>query len=155
MENQERNRWIFEQACAFADLALLTETENVEFKNRTYSHTYTGISLSAFAIELFLKCLISSMGDEYAKTHSLKHLWNKYYSLDYQNAEIIKNQICADGNYFNDRLSEIDNAFDDWRYIFESRNDPLKINRDFLSNLREILRETCNQELFQKISRNI
>jgi hypothetical protein len=55
---------MFNQACAFVDCAEFTRSEKYKIEHRTYSHGYAGISLSALACEIFIKCLIVKAGPD-------------------------------------------------------------------------------------------
>ena len=55
--------WIFQQGCAFSDCAQALEIENrMKYDVFFATHTHAAIALSAFASELFIKCLLEKYG---------------------------------------------------------------------------------------------
>lgn len=52
-------------------------------------------------------------------------------------------------NMFYEMLADISNTFEYWRYIYEK--DSYKINLNFLSGFRNLLKETCFKRVHGKL----
>lgn len=142
---------MFEQACAFCSCAEFTEMEGCKIPNRTRAHTFAGMSLSAFACELFIKCAIVARGGMYGMKHTLNELWDVYHSLDSDAALRIENSILTSFRYddvgeFDRMLSEVSNAFVQWRYIFDyTPKERVGGSRQFLRLFRIALRNMSSE----------
>lgn len=144
---------MFEQACAFVDCALSLETEPNKIMQRTRSHFYANLSLSALACEIFIKCLIIQKGGTYKKNHQLDKLWKVYKELDQKEAQEIEQSIkdwfnSRNDNLFEEMITEAAKAFEQWRYVFDyDEKDGIKVNPQFLRGFRTILRGVTCVEL--------
>lgn len=74
-----------------------------------------GIVCGAFAIELYLKSIITSEGGS-IKGHDLAELLSSV-SVDSQKA--IRSKVSYPGIMFDFQLSRVAKAFEEWRYIYE------------------------------------
>ena len=144
--------WVFKQGCAFADCAQALEIEGrTKLDMILPTHTHAAISLSAFACELFLKCLLIYSGFGFDNIHKLEDLWNDYKLIAEPEANQIEESIEAyfsnsNGPVFYRMLKEASNAFSDWRYSYEGKT--LKINRNFIIAFRKVLKEACCVKLY-------
>ncbi|MDR1549508.1 MAG: hypothetical protein LBT06_13100 [Hungatella sp.] len=148
-------RRMFEHACAFCDCAKYCEVEpnNIEYRMR--SHTVSGIVNSAFACEVFIKSLLVFHGRrvEKIKSHELRLLWKKFKEEDYKTALLVEERMqewfnSGNENMFDELLSNASDAFEYWRYIYEKQDGSININ--FLRGFRNLLREVCCNQLFEK-----
>ncbi len=144
--------WIFQQGCAFSDCAQALEIENrMKYDVFFATHTHAAIALSAFASELFIKCLLEKYNEPYGKTHALDKLWEKYRKVDERSADRIEQCI---EQYFENKtqrvfdrmISESSNAFAEWRYSYEGKE--LKINRNFIIAFRNVLKDECCLKIY-------
>ena len=146
---------IFKHACAFVDCAKFCETEPNKIGYRLQSHMVSGIVNSAFACEVFIKSLLVFNGVSVEKIHGhdLKILWGKLQKVDLQTALLVEMRMrewfnSEDETLFDKMLTEISNAFEYWRYIYEKRGGT--INPNFLRGFRDVLREVCCNKLYNK-----
>lgn len=146
---------MFEHACAFVDCAKYCEIEpnNIEYRMR--SHTVSGIVNSAFACEVFIKSLLvfRDMSIEQLKGHELKKLWYMLKKRDGETAQLVEHRMLEifkseKENMFDELLGNVSNAFEYWRYIYEK--DAGNINLNFLRCFRNLLREVCCNQLYEK-----
>lgn len=147
---------MFSQACAFVDCASFTESEKYKIEHRTYSHGYAGISLSALACEIFIKCLIIIKGGEYNKEHKLDQLWAVYKELDETNAQNVEDHLkwwfkSSAPDMFDKMIEDASNAFVQWRYVFDyGSEDGIRVNPMFLIGFRSALRDLCCYMIYKK-----
>lgn len=148
---------MFEHACAFVDCAKCCEIEPNNIEYRTQSHMVSGIVNSAFACEIFIKSLLVShdMTAEELKSkgHKLKDLWNEFKKRDGKTACLVEETMrecfqSENENMFDELLDNVSNAFEYWRYIYEKQDG--SINPNFLRVFRNLLREECCEQLFEK-----
>ena len=147
---------MFEQACAFLECAEFTESEKSRIKYRTKSHGYVDIALSAFACELFIKCLIIYLKGDYSRIHNLFDLWSKYKSLDNVRADKVERELkqwfnSSNPDMFTDMIKDASNAFEEWRYVFDhDSSDNIMVNPNFLRGFRIALRNLCCEYIFKE-----
>ena len=146
---------MFEHACAFVDCAKYCQIEPNNIQYRMKSHTVAGIVNSAFACEVFIKTLLvfHGMPIEKIKGHELKVLWKKYKAKDQKMALFVEQRLrewfnSDNENMFDDKLNEISDAFEIWRYIYEVQK--CSINLNFLVGFRDLLKEVCCKQLYGK-----
>lgn len=146
---------MFKHACAFVDCAKYCEIEPNSIEYRMQSHTVSGIVSSAFACEVFIKSLLVFHGItiEKIKGHDLKKLWNKFKAKDCETACLVEERMqewfkSENENMFDELLDNISDAFEYWRYIYEKQNGSVNLN--FLRGFRDLLREVCCNQLFEK-----
>lgn len=148
-------RKIFRHACAFADCASFCEKEPNSIIVRTQWYTIPDIANSAFACEVFIKSLLiwNGMSIEEVKKygHGLKRLWDALLLVDEEIANHVKlSVLCIYSHpsdaFFEKAISDISNAFYEWRYIYEGNGE--KVNLQFLRLFRDALREVCCKELY-------
>lgn len=142
---------MFNQGCAFCDIAELCIKEPNVFQNRTKSHFIAGLVNSLLACEIFMKAIIVIKDlDEKPKGHDLTKLWNKIKKLDNELSQIVESKIInlynsKNVNLFDDILKVIKIQFKELRYIYELNS--LKSDPNFVINLGKILRNICEEEL--------
>ena len=123
---------------------------------RSKSHGYVDVALSAFACELFIKCLITCSNGKYLKNHNLSDLWSNYKVLDKVGAEKVERDLkqyfgSSNPNMFNQMIKESSNAFEDWRYIFDhDSSDNISVNPNFLRAFRLGLRNLCCEKIYNE-----
>jgi len=147
---------MFKHACAFVDCAKYCQIEPNNIEYRLQSHTVAGIVNSAFACEVFLKMLLITHGvpfEELNGLHKLEELWDSLKTVDCKTASFVEQKVqewfdFKAENRFDEFLSDISNAFVYWRYIYEK--DKGKINLNFLIYFRDLLREVCCNQLYEK-----
>lgn len=146
---------MFKHACAFADCAKYCEIEPNSIEYRMQSHTVSGIVNSAFACEVFIKSLLVFHGIsvEKLKGHHLKKLWDEFKTIDCKTALLVEKKMretftSENSHMFDELLDNISNAFEYWRYIYEKKGGSINLN--FLRCFRELLREVCCNQLYQK-----
>ncbi len=90
----------------------------------------------AFSVELNFKVIIKAQGDK-AKGHRLDKLYAKI--AEPERSSIIE-EIGLSDKEFRKKLSEIGNAFVDWRYVYE--HESISLDLDFLRRLSEAAQKT-------------
>ena len=90
----------------------------------------------AFSVELNFKAIIKAQSDD-AKGHRLDKLYAKI--AEPEHSSIIK-EIGLSDKEFRKKLSEVGNAFVDWRYAYEQESISLDV--DFLRRLSEAAQKT-------------
>ena len=142
---------MFRNACSFAEIAYLCETEKTPHSLPIDSYSVPGIVNSAFSCEVFLKSLLvyqgSSLKDVKADKHYLHKLWEKYEQKNPSNAsqiemQVIRNYKRGDSGLFKKKLQEISNSFYDWRYVYEDKKR-FSADRNFMRFFRNALRDNC------------
>ena len=150
-------KMMFRHACAFSDIADLCVKEPSPFMYRTLSHSVSGIANSAFACEIFLKALLinGDISEESVRLlgHDLYDLWNKYRDVDTDFVNNTENDFkiiykTSDDNMFSNKLNIAANAFDHWRYLYETKSS--KLDKNFLIMFRNTLRNECSKKLYGK-----
>ena len=91
---------------------------------------------SMFAIELFIKALLTYDDIDYTKIHDLKKLFDKI-------SENRKRRIKANYNDIEEFLQENYESFKWWRYCFEY--EPLGISIDEILNTLVALKKECDE----------
>lgn len=99
------------------------------------------IVLISFACEIYIKSFLPSK-TKWVRDHSLE----KYFKMlgEVHQKEI--KEILSD-NTFDKKLSDIANAFKDWRYIYEFSGDLNTINLGFLYNFAEALKQAAHRAI--------
>ena len=142
---------MFNQGCAFCDIAELCIKEQNAFKERTQSHFIGGLVNSLLACEIFMKTIIVIKDkNEKPRGHDLTSLWKQIKELDDDLTKNIEFEIkniynSKNDNLFNDILTVCKNQFKEIRYIYEL--DSIKCDANFIMILRKILRNVCEEEL--------
>lgn len=153
---------MFKQACAFSDCAKCCEIEpNNIIEYRFDAHTVSGIVNSAFSCEVFIKTLLISYGVSIKEIrgkksrdgHDLKRLWGLFRKSDSKKAEKAEIELKRhfnpkNENFFDEQLKIISDAFEHWRYIYETDEGCININ--FLKDFRILLRNVCCEQLYKK-----
>ena len=151
---------MYEQGCAFLNCAVYTELEKSNIPCRTNAHMYADISLSAFACEIFIKCLIVLNNETYDNDHLLEELWKKYRALDEIEANKVemslKDWFKSDNPYmFDEMLTKASDAFKEWRYAYEYKNSGIEVNFQFLRGFRKDLCQLCYKKILAKKDANV
>lgn len=121
-------RKIFNSAVSFEGAATLTE-HPIPKSPRTYWWPIQPTIVNfVLALELYLKCLLTIEGKEFRKNHQISEF---FMALN----DPPKNNITArlgyqDISVFLNKVSEIDGALIEWRYIYE--HDSKKIDIEFV-----------------------
>ena len=109
-----------------------------------------GVVNAAFACEVFLKLLLHDAGVEIRKSHRLEDLFNRL--PDNIQKELKMRTIVKYGrweNFFRQKyISQISDAFQEWRYIYEndwSKSVSKRIEIGFLLAFRDSLKEICTK----------
>ena len=134
IDDSQRARAVFKQACAFVSVRERI-TEQKELVGRDLMLIYPTLALEAFAIELFLKCLLLLQGEEPPRTHNLAKLFrdlhpNTKRSIVDQWDNGPRKKIVELGKKLGfptdlpNSLVRCGDAFEELRYAFE---DPEKI----------------------------
>lgn len=110
---------------------------------------------AAFACEVFLKLLLHDAGVKIRKSHRLEDLFNRL--PDDIQKELTMRTIAKYGkweNVFRQKyISEISDAFQEWRYIYEndwSKSAVKHIEVGFLLAFRDSLKEICAKRMEQQ-----
>lgn len=147
---------MFNQGCAFCDIAELCIKEPNVFKERTQSHFIGGLVNSLLACEIFMKTIIV-IKDKNKKPsgHNLTTLWKQIKELDNDLTQNIEFEIkklynSKNDNLFNDILKVCKEQFKELRYIYELNS--IKCDANFIMILRKILRNVCEEELNKNVS---
>ena len=119
---------MFKHACEFVDCAKFCEIEPKHIEVSCTSHMVANIVNSSFACEVFIKSLLIYYGLELKdiRGHELQVLWQKYRTVDSDNAAIVEQKMKEifhfdNDNMFDNFLENISNAFEYWRYIYEKK----------------------------------
>ena len=135
---------MFCQGCAFADCSDLIGSMPNSFYLEYTSAQVANASLSA---EIFLKVLLKHLDVDVGKSHKLSDLFNK---LPPAHADAIRRYVYYHtGEWNENNLQLISNAFVDWRYSYE-HNQTLHMPLYFLTAFRDGLREHCATTIFGK-----
>lgn len=147
---------MFNQGCAFCDIAEFCIKEPNVFKERTQSHFIGGLVNSLLACEIFMKTIIV-IKDKNKKPsgHNLTTLWKQIKELDNDLTQNIEFEIkklynSKNDNLFNDILKVCKEQFKELRYIYELNS--IKCDANFIMILRKILRNVCEEELNKNVS---
>ena len=153
--NNERSIFydeIFERGCAFADCGFLCD----QMKEKTGPFYFSDpmIVNYAFGCEVFLKAMLYYSDIKVKREHRLKNLFD-HLPPDAQ--KIIQERTidwCGqwDNAFGLPLISEISDAFVEWRYSFEndfSKSASKHIQTSFLIGFSSALRETCCECLFK------
>ena len=142
---------MYNQGCAFCDIAKLCTKEPNVFEERQKSHFIGGLVNSLLACEIFMKTIIVVKDkNEKPKGHDLTKLWKQIKELDNDLTQNIEGQIknlcnSKNDNLFNDILEVCKEQFKELRYIYEF--DSIKCDANFIRFLRDILKTACKQML--------
>ncbi len=90
-------------------------------KNRAELQNVAGIVNLAFACELFIKCLLNTVGKE-KKVHILDDLWQEYKGTCVENASkieaLVMDRLVTDFS-FEELLRDDSNVFFNYRYFYD------------------------------------
>lgn len=156
MTTEERQRQIlrmYNQANAFFDCAQFCITDLHVSIGHGKSHVVPAIVNFAFACEVYLKTILIHYGKSANEVKRLNHhidkLWRLLFQTDVGLANQIKNKVQSvfneDDTFFERMLEESSNAFQEWRYIYES--DSLKGHPQFLKYFCLVLQQECTELL--------
>ena len=139
-------------ACKFSDCADFCMRE--QWKRKTFQYFYTDppIVNAAFSCEVFLKLLLHLDQIDFQKSHKLKQLFEM---LPPEIMETVKYQTVQKCGHWKDLwnqdiLSQVSNAFEKWRYIYEinwTKNRTIDFDISFLLAFRDALRIECEKRL--------
>ena len=148
-------RCMFDNACAFVECADYCENEQKKFAEDITSFVTVGIINANLACEFFVKSLLLFHGNtlEEIKGQKLKPLWQKYKSIDVDNAIKIEKSIqqvfkSSNDNFFDEMLECVSGEIDYW-CGFYSKGGPVA-SQYFLQVFRNLLRQHCCQTLYDK-----
>lgn len=113
-----------------ASLSIIKNRKN--FKKSSITFVVNAI----FAIELYLKAILTYDNINYKNIHNLEKLYNK---LSISRRDSLKKKYC----YIEDFVKEHKNAFTDWRYYFEY--EMLGIANDEILSTLDALRKECDK----------
>ena len=117
----------------------LVPTPKNNFRNKIYPY----IVNKSFACEIYLKLLLLIKEERENKTHNLKKL-SKDTNMDIEFKKyLINNKLTLTDEEFEEYLSSISNAFEEWRYIYEKKD--IKIMHGFLNSYCNYLDEYCKK----------
>ena len=150
-ENIKKYEAIYQLAIATGKSASILEKERLNDCN--YDFTLYGnymyvsvIMLKTFSCEAFIKAIMEYDNNTILKRHNLLELFN---SIDSKKRDVIvDNLIKAYSNQIDkdiilEKLSEISDAFIDWRYFFE--NSKLNFDNIFITNFLNVLNDYTKQ----------
>ena len=130
---------IYQHGCSFLTASLRAD-EMVPIPGspgKFQAPLIVGIVLRAFALELYMKALLAIEGKK-CKSHNLKVI---FQSLSSDTQGLLKENFQE--NEFDTALDAISNAFEEWRYFYES--DENFINNGFLVNLANQAKKVCEK----------
>ena len=121
--------------------------QKVVYVNNSFKPTIiASITNKVFACELFLKSMLMINGIENNKDHLLFNLIKKLNISD-------ELEISLKEYNFIDEILKINNAFQDWRYIYEK--DETIINCGFLESLCDELESKCRDKIKRTFNLNM
>jgi len=77
LEGAKREKFILKSADAFQEASILALEHATEHKEQTFFLASVYVVNAAFAVELFLKCLLAVESGQIPETHNLKDLFNQ------------------------------------------------------------------------------
>jgi len=123
-------RKIFNSAVSFEGAATLTEHPIPMSPRQYWWPIQPTIVNFILALELYLKCLLTIEGKEFRKNHQLSEFFK---ALDGRSQHHIATQLrYQDISLLLTKVTEIDRALIEWRYIYENENDNKQIDIEFL-----------------------
>ena len=118
-------RRIFNSAVSFEGAATLTEHPIPKSPRQYWWPIQPTIVNFILALELYLKCLLTIKGKEFRKNHQLSEFFK---ALDGRSQKHIAAQLrYQDISLFLTKVTEIDRALIEWRYIYEYDNKQIDI----------------------------
>ena len=139
-------------ACKFSDCADFCMRE--QWKRKTFQYFYTDPAIvnAAFSCEVFLKLLLHLEQIDCQKSHKLKQLFEM---LPPEIIETVKHQTIQKCRHWKDVwgleiLSQVSDAFEKWRYIYEidlTKSGTIHFDISFLLAFRDALRVVCEKKL--------
>lgn len=144
---------IYLQAQSFANAAALIYERDLKSLPRNPQGISPFVVNAAFSAEMYLKCL-QSVSSPVAETHILtalfKTLPNKLKEQINKNCKGFESQYQVDkGVLFKEHLKHINNAFVNWRYIYEKHTEHVNVQQVIF--VLQVLHETAAKELGLKI----
>lgn len=142
-------------ACKFSDCADFCMKEQEERETFQYFYTDPAIVNAAFSCEIFLKLLLHLEQIDCQKIHKLKQLFEKLPPEIMETVKCLTIQKCGYWKdvWGQDILSQVSNAFEKWRYIYEidwTKNRTIDFDISFLLAFRDALRVVCEKKLRMK-----
>lgn len=142
-------------ACKFSDCADFCIREQEEKETFQYLYDDPAIVNAAFSCEVFLKLLLRLEQIDCQKSHNLKQLFEK---LPPEIMETVKYQTIQKYGSWKDLwgrdiLSQVSDAFEKWRYIYEidrTKSGSIHFDIDFPLAFRDALRVVCEKKLGMK-----
>lgn len=140
---------IFGQATSFANAANHIYEKDLKSLPRNPQGIAPFVVNAAFSAELYLKCLKITEGEP-SQTHTLttlhKSLPNKIKDkINKHKATLEPHYKVERGVLFKEHLKNINNAFVNWRYIFEKEAEHININTVIF--VLHVLHQTAIEEL--------
>jgi len=140
---------IFNQAQSFANAAANIYEKDLSSLPRNSHSICPFIVNAAFSAEMYLKCLQEINGEvieSHVLTSLFKALPNKTKDRINKNCKKFESQyVVEQGVLFKDHLKNINNAFVNWRYIYEKRAESVNIQQTIF--ILQVLHETAVIEL--------
>lgn len=137
---------MFRHACAYHDCSEFCKSAPNSIIVRSSWYTTPEITNAAFACEIYMKTLSFDATAALSRGHDLSILW---HNLSTEDRRGIKEELTSIDNtisddQFDSMLSNISNAFDVWRYIYEKNGASIQLG--YLRSLCCALREhTCKK----------
>ena len=141
-------RKIFNSAVSFEGAATLTEHRIPVSPGQHWWPIQPTIVNFILALELYLKCLLTIEGKEFAKSHQLSKFFK---AIENRSQNDIATQLgYTDISLFLAEITKIDKALIEWRYIYE--HDNKQINIEFLKAFCRSTKEYIIRNYAQKIN---
>lgn len=141
-------RKIFNSAVSFEGAATLTEHPIPTAPLQYWWPIQPTIVNFVFALELYLKCLLTIQGKEFKKNHQLSEFFKV---LEESSRKEITDRLgYKDEELFLAKIEEIDKALIEWRYIYEHDNKQIDI--EFVKSFCRITKAYIIQNYRQEIN---
>ncbi len=138
---------LFDVACSFNEAANRCNGSNRPPQWWTAKELIPEIVNRAFACEVYLKALLCHKKITFDRIHKLEELWSKVPLAEQEEVKTETQKLMGfdETMTWDDALSNISNAFVDWRYSYE--HDTKSIYIGFLHAFCDALREICCQKI--------
>lgn len=140
------------------------EVAKITFRgNKILVRIYPFIVNKSFACEVYLKLLLVDIDFDFKRLkrnerHNILKLYkntSERFKQDFLNVFITSYGGDVNKEFLEKQISNIADAFERWRYIYEKINQENEVNNGFLSAFCEFLDRYCQQLILAKYKYNV
>jgi|SRR5262245_5853139 len=151
LEGAKREKFILKSADAFQEASILALKRATEDKDQTFFLASVYVVNAAFAVELYLKCLLAVESGQIPETHNLKELFNQVSresrdKIRKRHKELASNHAVLSGarervgikTDLDSLLEDSQDLFTHFRYLFEgvrNRTKPIGFALDLFGQI--------------------